>query len=93
MRAILSAAIFVVALPTIVAAASVDAPEKASDSADKVVCKRFIETGSLVKGYRVCKTKAEWVRERENIRTRNGMSGSCSSAETGVCGPESAIHG
>lgn len=45
-----------------------DEAEKASDSRDKVICKRFVETGSLVRGYRICKTKAEWERERDNIR-------------------------
>ncbi|MDB5720315.1 MAG: hypothetical protein JWP15_933, partial [Alphaproteobacteria bacterium] len=31
-------------------------PEKAVDGRDKLICKRFLETGSLVKGYRTCKT-------------------------------------
>ena len=49
----------------------VDAPEKASGNPDKVVCKRFVRIGSLVDGYRTCKTKREWERERENVRTVN----------------------
>ena len=51
-----------------------DAPEKASGNPDKVVCKRFVRIGSLVDGYRTCKTKREWERERENARTVNWSS-------------------
>jgi len=51
--------------------AGVDAPEKAAGNPDKVVCKRFVRIGSLVDGYRTCKTKKEWERERENARTVN----------------------
>ncbi len=51
-----------------------------------MICKRFIETGSLVKGYRTCKGKREWERERDNIRSPRAASGSCNSAESGSCG-------
>lgn len=60
--------------------------EGAGDGKDKMVCKRFLETGSLVKSYRTCKPKSEWDRERENIRANSTTSGSCSSANTGNCG-------
>jgi hypothetical protein len=53
-----------------------DAPERAKDSRDKMICKRFVATGSLVRGYRTCKTKWEWERERENLRTLS-VSDSC----------------
>ncbi len=49
----------------------VNAPEKAAGNPDKVVCKRFVRIGSLADGYRTCKTKREWERERENARTVN----------------------
>ena len=49
----------------------VDAPEKVAGNPDKVVCKRFVRVGSLIDGYRTCKTKREWERERENVRTVN----------------------
>jgi hypothetical protein len=65
---------------------SADSAERAGDSMDRVICKRFTETGSLVKGYKSCKTKREWERERDNIRSLRGTSGSCSSAESGSCG-------
>jgi hypothetical protein len=58
--------------------------DKVSDAA-KPICKRFLETGSLVKGYRVCKTKAEWDRERDNIRNNANTSSACSSGESGRC--------
>jgi len=64
----------------------VDAPEKAAGNPDKVVCKRFVRIGSLVDGYRTCKTKREWERERDNVRTVN-WSSPCESAESGTCEP------
>lgn len=54
-----------------------DAAEKAADRADKMVCKRFTKTGSLVDSVRVCKTKNEWQRDRDNLRN---------SAASGACG-------
>ncbi len=62
-----------------------DDREKSADKADKMICKRFLETGSLVKGYRQCKTKRDWEREREAIRSA-GRSGSCAAEGlTGGC--------
>ena len=43
------------------------APAKA-DRRDRIVCRRFIRTGSLVVGYRTCKSQAEWDREHENLQ-------------------------
>jgi hypothetical protein len=62
----------------------VDAPERAAGNPDKVVCKRFVRIGTLAGGYRTCKTKKEWERERENARTVN-WSNACKSAESGNC--------
>lgn len=67
--------------------AGVDAPEKAAGNPDKVVCKRFVKIGSLVDGYRTCKTKGEWERERDNLRQVN-WSNPCKSAESGTCEPK-----
>jgi hypothetical protein len=61
-----------------------DAPETAAGNPDKIVCKRFVRVGSLVDGYRTCKTKKEWERERDNVRTIN-WSSPCKSAEHGNC--------
>lgn len=54
-----------------------DAIEQVSDPQDKMICKRFVETGSLVKGYRVCKTKREWVIARQEIRDAPPTAASC----------------
>lgn len=61
-----------------------DAAEAAAGNPDKVVCKRFARTGSLADSYRTCKTKREWERERDNVRTIN-WSSPCKSAESGSC--------
>lgn len=62
-----------------------DAPERAADAMGRLVCKRFIRTGSLVSGYKECKSKREWEKERENLRQLN-VSDSCRSrAEGGGC--------
>jgi hypothetical protein len=37
------------------------APAAPADPMEKVVCRRFTETGSLAKTKRVCLTKREWV--------------------------------
>lgn len=62
-----------------------NAPEKAADPLDRVVCKKFLETGSLVKGTRVCKTKREWERERENLRQVNVVNSCGATANGGAC--------
>ena len=54
---------------------------KSADARDKVICKKFLETGSLVKGYRTCKTRDEWERERANIRQNTGNANSCMTGE------------
>ncbi|WEK41845.1 MAG: hypothetical protein P0Y64_10535 [Candidatus Sphingomonas colombiensis] len=59
-----------------------DAPERAADDRNKVICKRFIETGSLVRGYRMCKTKLDWERDRENFKSQPGID-SCRARATG----------
>lgn len=54
---------------------------KSADARDKIICKKFLETGSLVKGYRTCKTRDEWERERANIRQNTGNANSCVNGE------------
>ncbi|HYW17254.1 MAG TPA: hypothetical protein VE891_14015 [Allosphingosinicella sp.] len=34
--------------------------DSAAGKPDKVVCKRIVETGSLVRGAKTCKTRAQW---------------------------------
>lgn len=48
-------------------AASPPSPEP-----QKLICRRFAETGSLVKKKRICHTKAEWARLSANTRQEWG---------------------
>jgi hypothetical protein len=55
----------------VAATAAAAEPARNSNSAapgDKMICKRFLRTGSLVDGYRTCKTKKEWDREHDNLQ-------------------------
>ncbi len=63
-----------------------NAGEKAADPGSKMICKKFLETGSLVRGHRECKTKADWERERDALRQSQGSTTGCSSmGQTGHC--------
>lgn len=63
-----------------------DVGEKAADPGAKMICKRFLRTGSLVDGYRVCKTKSEWQSSRDLLRQSSGSTG-CKSVQMGdPCG-------
>jgi hypothetical protein len=66
--------------------ARTDTGERAADARDKIVCKRFVRTGSLVDGYRTCKTKWEWERERENVRQLHSTDACRSRGDGGSCG-------
>jgi hypothetical protein len=68
----------------IAAPAARDQAEKSADSQDKIICKRFLETGSLVKGTRTCKSKRDWERERDAARQQTITSGSCGQAGSGT---------
>ena len=68
-------ALFSIVLASALAAstASAKAPdtgasERATDAADKMICKRFTRTGSLASVDKVCRTKHEWELERANLR-------------------------
>lgn len=52
------------------AVAAVPAPAPAEDPLNKIVCRRILETGSLVKGERVCLTRREWALASEKGRDR-----------------------
>jgi len=84
---IASALIFIAGTVAQAAPSTRESPERAADAQDKIVCKRFVRTGSLASAYRTCKTKWEWERERENVR-QFGVSDSCSARadpSTGSC--------
>jgi hypothetical protein len=57
--------------------------KQASNNLDKVICRRFTVTGSLVSSYKTCKTRREWDREHEALRTGPG-SNSCGSGGIGA---------
>jgi hypothetical protein len=52
------------------------ASANSQDSRDRIVCRRFLRTGSLVDSYRTCKTNREWQREHENLQHLS-VSNSC----------------
>jgi hypothetical protein len=62
-----------------------DPAEQPSDPNEKIVCKSFTRIGTLAGRYRTCKTKAEWERERINLRQVN-VSDSCSTRYNGPPG-------
>ena len=85
-------AIFTFAAFTAAASAAYAVPLDGGTSAkanqrDRVICRRFIRTGSLVDAYRTCKTRAEWDREHENVQ-HFSVSDSCRYRGTGgPCNP------
>ncbi|KAK0331134.1 hypothetical protein LTR94_030115, partial [Friedmanniomyces endolithicus] len=79
--AALTLAVLAAAAPAAPAAPAT--PTASPDARERMVCKRFLETGSLVKSYKTCKTNAEWERERANIRQNNDRSNSCRIAGEG----------
>jgi hypothetical protein len=86
LRVLLASALLLpAAAPAPAPAPQRDAAERAADKGDKLICKRFLETGSLVRGYRVCKTKRDWERERDALRQSQG-SGGCGGGDPGRCG-------
>lgn len=60
-----------------VSTAAATSAAKAKGDPDKMICKKFLETGSLVKGTRICKTKADWDRDRDNIQAGYNSAASC----------------
>jgi hypothetical protein len=76
--ALLSAATTVYADPS-----APNATAKTADSRDQIVCRRFVRTGSLVDGYRVCKSRREWDRDAENLRATGGGTDSCNARANG----------
>jgi hypothetical protein len=63
---------FVAALALLSAGPVLAHPEDKGDTQagapDKIVCKRIVETGSLVKGRRTCKTRSTWDSEGQAAR-------------------------
>ncbi len=75
MRFLLAAALLLpVAASAVASPQQKDVGEKSADPGSKMICKKFIRTGSLVDGYRICKTKREWERDRDLLRQSSGGS-------------------
>jgi len=56
----------------------------AAEDKNKIVCKTWAPTGSLIANSRECRTRHDW--DRMRIDTSHIVQGgSCNSAETGTC--------
>ncbi|KQS03023.1 hypothetical protein ASG11_01060 [Sphingomonas sp. Leaf357] len=55
-----------------------------TDDSSTMVCKREVDTGSLVAKRKICKTKADW--DREMLRARDSMrpTQSCRGSQAGT---------
>lgn len=42
--------------------------ETKETSSGKMICKKFVDTGSLVKGRKICKTSSQWEKERQRAQ-------------------------
>lgn len=61
---------FAVVLLAVAASPAVAKDDKDKPDTERVVCKNVRETGSRLAGERVCKTKAEWDREKQEARNK-----------------------
>lgn len=84
--------LLLLAVPAIAAAqeqapAPVPAPKAklAADSPDKVICKTTPQIGSLVATTKVCRTRREWERMRDDLRGRGPVGNCAGSAQGGSC--------
>lgn len=60
-------------------------PHRPTEPRDRITCRRFVRTGSLINGYRSCKSNREWAREHDNIRLPAATSSCRSQGEGGSC--------
>ncbi len=67
------------------APAPVPKAKLAADSPDKVICRTTPEIGSLVATTKVCRTRREWERVRDDLRAR-GPTGNCGAGAGEPCG-------
>ena len=51
------------------------AAETTQDPGEKVVCRKFAETGSLVRQVKICKTRKQWELSRSLLRQPTGVTG------------------
>jgi hypothetical protein len=77
--ALLSAATAVYAAPPAAAP-----PANTPNPRDRMVCRNYLDTGSLVRSTRVCKTRREWDAEVANIRQPTSDINSCRNTGIGL---------
>jgi hypothetical protein len=57
--------------------------KQSANDPDKVICRRFAVTGSLVSSYKTCKTRREWDSEHAALRATGPASDSCRNSGNG----------
>lgn len=60
--------ILLMSLATQIATAPTPNSPPVDPAADKQICRRIVDTGSFIKAQKVCMTRAEWARQREEHR-------------------------
>jgi hypothetical protein len=61
-------------------------PAKSDNPRERIVCRTFLDTGSLVRSTRTCKTRREWDADAANLRAASSTSDSCrNEANGGQC--------
>jgi len=75
-----------IAAPALAQQAAAPQPQPAkAPKYERIVCRTMMETGSLIKKHKTCKSLAAWDREADAVRA-NGVSDSCSKrGEGGIC--------
>jgi hypothetical protein len=41
--------------------------EETGKSADPVICRKYVETGSLIRKKKVCRTRSEWIKANSEL--------------------------
>jgi hypothetical protein len=87
-RTILLLALLSSAAPTLAEQPTLDATTPPKPKTEKVICKTFPKTGSLISTYKACKPAREWEREREALTQGAGVSDACRDRANGggACG-------
>ncbi len=84
-------ACLLLALPALVAAApasDANRPERVGDPQDRMICKTFPVTGSLIATNKICLTKHEWDWKHSNLTQRDAI-GTCAGPNAGPSGGSS----
>ena len=62
---------------------STPSAKQAANDPDKMICRRFAVTGSLVNSYKTCKTRREWDSEYDALRGGGPGSDPCRNSGNG----------